>query len=85
MTPVDQITDFPEMLDGRVKTLHPAVHGGILARRDVDSHVAAVEEHDIGYIDVVAVNLYPFRETVPPAPSSSSSPAWRTSTSAGRR
>ena len=64
VTPVDEVTDFPEMLDGRVKTLHPAVHGGILARRDVDSHVAAVEEHGIGYIDVVAVNLYPFRETV---------------------
>ena len=64
VTPVDQITDFPEMLDGRVKTLHPAVHGGILARRDVESHVDAVEKHDIGYIDVVAVNLYPFRETV---------------------
>lgn len=64
VTPVDEITDFPEMLDGRVKTLHPAVHGGILARRDVDSHVASVTEHDIGYIDIVAVNLYPFRETV---------------------
>ena len=64
VTPVDQITNFPEMLDGRVKTLHPAVHGGILARRDVDSHVASVTEHDLGYIDVVAVNLYPFRETV---------------------
>jgi phosphoribosylaminoimidazolecarboxamide formyltransferase/IMP cyclohydrolase len=64
VTPVDEVTDFPEMLDGRVKTLHPAVHGGILARRDVDSHVAAVKEHDIGYVDVVVVNLYPFRETV---------------------
>ena len=64
VTPVDQITDFPEMLDGRVKTLHPKVHGGILAKRDVASHVASVEEHGIGYIDIVAVNLYPFRETV---------------------
>ena len=64
VTPVDQITDFPEMLDGRVKTLHPMVHGGILAKRDTASHVASVEEHNIGYIDIVAVNLYPFRETV---------------------
>jgi phosphoribosylaminoimidazolecarboxamide formyltransferase/IMP cyclohydrolase len=64
VTPVDEITDFPEMLDGRVKTLHPGVHGGILARRDVPSHVESVTKHGIGYIDVVAVNLYPFRETV---------------------
>ena len=64
VTSVDQITSFPEMLDGRVKTLHPAVHGGILARRDLETHVDAVKKHDIGYIDVVAVNLYPFRETV---------------------
>ena len=64
VTTVDQITSFPEMLDGRVKTLHPAVHGGILARRDLETHVEAVKKHDIGYIDVVAVNLYPFRETV---------------------
>jgi phosphoribosylaminoimidazolecarboxamide formyltransferase/IMP cyclohydrolase len=64
VTAVDEITNYPEMLDGRVKTLHPAVHGGILARRDVASHVEAVTTHDIGYVDVVAVNLYPFRETV---------------------
>jgi phosphoribosylaminoimidazolecarboxamide formyltransferase/IMP cyclohydrolase len=47
-----------------VKTLHPMVHGGILAKRDTASHVASVEEYNIGYIDIVAVNLYPFRETV---------------------
>src|ERR1700748_1276052 len=60
---VSEITGFPEMLDGRVKTLHPAVHGGLLARRDVPEHMAALEEHDIPPIDLVAVNLYPFRET----------------------
>ena len=64
VTPVDTITNYPEMLDGRVKTLHPAVHGGILAKRDNDDHVAAIESHNIGTIDIVAVNLYPFRETV---------------------
>ncbi len=61
---VSEVTGFPEMLDGRVKTLHPAVHGGLLARRDVDAHVAAIGEHGIAPIDLVAVNLYPFRETV---------------------
>jgi phosphoribosylaminoimidazolecarboxamide formyltransferase/IMP cyclohydrolase len=57
-------TGFPEMLDGRVKTLHPKVHGGILARRDVPAHAAALEKHAIPTIDLVVVNLYPFRETV---------------------
>jgi len=57
---VSEVTGFPEMMDGRVKTLHPRIHGGILARRDVPSHVAAAREHGIGLIDVVAVNLYPF-------------------------
>ena len=61
---VSDVTRFPEMLDGRVKTLHPAVHGGLLARRDVPEHVATIAEHGIAPIDVVAVNLYPFRETV---------------------
>jgi phosphoribosylaminoimidazolecarboxamide formyltransferase/IMP cyclohydrolase len=60
---VESLTKFPEMLDGRVKTLHPAVHGGLLARRDLPEHMAAIAEHDIGAIDLVAVNLYPFRET----------------------
>src|SRR6202008_751477 len=55
---------FPEMLDGRVKTLHPKVHGGILARRDAAEHLAALEAHGIPTIDLVVVNLYPFRETV---------------------
>ncbi|HEX7121419.1 MAG TPA: bifunctional phosphoribosylaminoimidazolecarboxamide formyltransferase/IMP cyclohydrolase [Gemmatimonadaceae bacterium] len=61
---VSELTRFPEMLDGRVKTLHPAVHGGLLARRDLSAHMQALAEHGIGTIDLVAVNLYPFRETV---------------------
>ncbi|MDA1191697.1 MAG: bifunctional phosphoribosylaminoimidazolecarboxamide formyltransferase/IMP cyclohydrolase [Candidatus Poribacteria bacterium] len=61
---VSEATNFPEMMDGRVKTLHPAVHGGILALRDNPTHVAQAEAHRIGFIDLVVVNLYPFRETV---------------------
>jgi phosphoribosylaminoimidazolecarboxamide formyltransferase/IMP cyclohydrolase len=61
---VSEVTGFPEMLDGRVKTLHPVVHGGLLARRDLPEHLAAIAEHGIVPIDVVVVNLYPFRETV---------------------
>ncbi|WP_455373649.1 bifunctional phosphoribosylaminoimidazolecarboxamide formyltransferase/IMP cyclohydrolase [Limibacillus halophilus] len=57
-------TGFPEIMDGRVKTLHPAIHGGILARRDLESHLGAMAEHGIQPIDLVVVNLYPFRETV---------------------
>ena len=64
VTEVSDYTKFPEMLDGRVKTLHPKVHAGILARRDVPSHAAALREHDIAGIELVVVNLYPFRETV---------------------
>jgi phosphoribosylaminoimidazolecarboxamide formyltransferase/IMP cyclohydrolase len=60
---VSDVTGFPEMLDGRVKTLHPAVHGGLLARRDVPEHMKALAEHKITPIDLVVVNLYPFRET----------------------
>jgi len=60
---VADVTRFPEMLDGRVKTLHPVVHGGLLARRDVPAHMQAIAEHGIAPIDLVAVNLYPFRET----------------------
>ena len=58
------MTGFPEIMDGRVKTLHPKVHGGILARRDLESHREAMTAHEIGPIDLVVVNLYPFRETV---------------------
>ncbi len=61
---VAQETGFPEMLDGRVKTLHPKVHGGLLARRDVPEHMAALKEHAIGTIDLLVVNLYPFEATV---------------------
>ena len=60
VTNVSDVTGFPEMMEGRVKTLHPLVHGGILARRDQPSHLASAAEHGIGLIDVVAVNLYPF-------------------------
>ncbi|WP_342118769.1 bifunctional phosphoribosylaminoimidazolecarboxamide formyltransferase/IMP cyclohydrolase [Pseudoduganella sp. OTU4001] len=64
VTEVADYTGFPEMLDGRVKTLHPKVHGGILARRDFPEHVAKLEEHQIPTIDMVVVNLYPFQATV---------------------
>jgi len=64
VTEVSAHTGFPEMLDGRVKTLHPKVHGGILARRDVPSHVSALDAAGIAPIDLVVVNLYPFSETV---------------------
>jgi phosphoribosylaminoimidazolecarboxamide formyltransferase/IMP cyclohydrolase len=60
---VSEVTGFPEMLDGRVKTLHPGVHGGLLARRDLPEHMKALAEHKITPIDLVVVNLYPFRET----------------------
>src|ERR1700759_1197406 len=64
VTEVSEITGFPEMLDGRVKTLHPKVHGGLLARRDVAAHIAAIEKHGIDTIDLLVVNLYPFEATV---------------------
>jgi phosphoribosylaminoimidazolecarboxamide formyltransferase/IMP cyclohydrolase len=64
VTEIGEYTGFPEMLDGRVKTLHPKVHGGILARRDIEAHRQALEEHAIPAIDIVVVNLYPFVETV---------------------
>ena len=61
---VSSLTKFPEMLDGRVKTLHPMVHGGLLARRDFPEHMAALQEHGIDTIDMLVINLYPFNETV---------------------
>ncbi|PTW44875.1 bifunctional phosphoribosylaminoimidazolecarboxamide formyltransferase/IMP cyclohydrolase [Rhodovulum kholense] len=61
---VSEVTGFPEMMDGRVKTLHPMVHGGLLALRDNEAHVMAMEEHGIGPIDLLVVNLYPFEATV---------------------
>jgi phosphoribosylaminoimidazolecarboxamide formyltransferase/IMP cyclohydrolase len=64
VTEVAEVTGFPEMLDGRVKTLHPMVHGGLLARRDLQAHMQALEQHGIGTIDILCVNLYPFEQTV---------------------
>ena len=64
VTEVSEVTGFPEMLDGRVKTLHPRIHGGLLARRDLPAHMAALAEHGIGTIDLLVVNLYPFEATV---------------------
>ncbi|HEX5992411.1 MAG TPA: bifunctional phosphoribosylaminoimidazolecarboxamide formyltransferase/IMP cyclohydrolase [Thermomicrobiales bacterium] len=64
VTAVSDVTAFPEILDGRVKTLHPRIHGGLLARRDAPAHLSALEAHRISPIDVVAANLYPFAETV---------------------
>lgn len=61
---IDEVTDFPEMLDGRVKTLHPRVHAGLLARRDLPEHMAKLAEFDITPIDMVVVNLYPFKSTI---------------------
>lgn len=64
VTPIDQVTQFPEMLNGRVKTLHPAIHGGLLALRNNDDHVKTCKEHGIELIDLVVVNLYPFEKTI---------------------
>lgn len=64
VTDVSEVTGFPEMMDGRVKTLHPKVHGGLLALRDNDQHLAAMQEHGIGAIDLLVVNLYPFENAV---------------------
>tara|TARA_A100001015_G_scaffold320091_1_gene445240 strand:- start:1803 stop:3398 length:1596 start_codon:yes stop_codon:yes gene_type:complete len=64
VTDVSEVTGFPEIMGGRVKTLHPAIHGGVLARRDKPNHLAALKKHEIGEIDMVVVNLYPFAETI---------------------
>ncbi|MDE6877149.1 MAG: bifunctional phosphoribosylaminoimidazolecarboxamide formyltransferase/IMP cyclohydrolase, partial [Alistipes sp.] len=61
---ISEVTGFPEICDGRVKTLHPKVHGALLARRDDPEHLRALKENGIGFIDMVCVNLYPFRETI---------------------
>lgn len=63
-TSIDNFTGFPEILEGRVKTLHPKVHGGLLSKRDDENHVKEVKENNIEYIDLVCVNLYPFEETL---------------------
>ena len=64
VTDISSVTGFPECLDGRVKTLHPAIHAGILARRDVKSHIKTLKEQNFKTIDLVCVNLYPFFEKV---------------------
>ncbi len=64
VTPIDRVTGFPEIMDGRVKTLHPSVHGALLARRDNPEHVGAMERHGIRPIDLVCINLYPFERTI---------------------
>jgi phosphoribosylaminoimidazolecarboxamide formyltransferase/IMP cyclohydrolase len=62
--PVEHVTGFPEMMDGRIKTLHPLIHGGLLARRDVNAHVQSMRDHNIKPIDLVCINLYPFERTL---------------------
>jgi phosphoribosylaminoimidazolecarboxamide formyltransferase / IMP cyclohydrolase len=64
VTPIDKVTGFPEMMDGRVKTLHPMVHGGLLALRDNPEHLAAMQRHGIKPIDLVCISLYPFEQTI---------------------
>lgn len=64
VTAVEEVTGFPEMLDGRVKTLHPRIHAGLLARRDLPEHMQALKDHNIDTVDLVVVNLYPFKETI---------------------
>src|ERR1700761_6391011 len=64
VTDVSAVTGFPEMMDGRIKTLHPKIHGGLLALRDNGEHVAAMQKHGIKPIDLVCINLYPFEQTV---------------------
>ena len=85
VTSIDTVTGFPEMMDGRVKTLHPKIHGGLLALRDKPEHVEAMRQHGIAPIDLVCVNLYPFEQTVakptarsrrPSRTSTSAAPAW---------
>ena len=61
---IEDYTGFPEILEGRVKTLHPKVHGGLLSKRDNESHVSELKANDISYIDLICVNLYPFAETL---------------------
>src|SRR5436305_12458547 len=61
---ISDVTGFPEMMDGRIKTLHPRIHGGLLALRDNEEHLAAMREHGIEPIDMVVVNLYPFEQTI---------------------
>ncbi len=81
VTEVAAHTGSPEMLDGRIKTLHPKIHGGLLARRDNEQHLRTLEQHSIDRIDLLVVNLYPFRETISQQTAPSTTPL-KTSTSA---
>ena len=85
MTDVSEFTGQEEILDGRVKTLHPRLHAALLARRDDPEHMATLEREGIEPIDLVCVNLYPFEQTVAGATRSSTTWRSRTSTSAARR
>ena len=64
VTSVSELTQFPEVLDGRVKTLHPHIYAGILARRDKEAHMEELATHELGTIDMVVCNLYPFEDTI---------------------
>ena len=81
---IEDFTGFPEIMDGRVKTLHPRLYAGLLARRDDDEHLRAAAEHAIEPVDLVCVNLYPFEQTVARGDASERRSS-RTSTSAARR
>ncbi len=81
---IEDFTGFPEMMDGRVKTLHPRLYAGLLAKRDNDEHLAAASEQQIEQVDLVCVNLYPFEQTVARGDASDARSS-RTSTSAARR
>ncbi len=85
VTAVSDYTGSPEILDGRVKTLHPKIHGGILGIRGEASHREQMERHGIGPIDMVVVNLYPFEQVIAAAEDDASPRRSRTSTSAARR
>ena len=85
VTEVGDYTGFPEMMDGRVKTLHPRIHGGILQRRDLKTHQNEAAKHAIPPIDLVIVNLYPFRETVKKGADFATSPQWRATSCAAWR
>ncbi len=82
---IEDFTGFPEIMDGRVKTLHPRLYAGLLARRDDESHLQQAAAQQIEQVDLVCVNLYPFEQTVAQAPMRRTRRRSRTSTSAARR
>ena len=85
MRAIEDFTGFPEIMDGRVKTLHPRLYAGLLARRDDEEHLRAADEQGIEQVDLVCVNLYPFEQTVARGDASEAGDRSRTSTSAARR